>query len=388
MRILVAHNLYQQHGGEETVVAAETELLRAHGHEVELMTRDNREVPGMGRLALAVESHWSRRTAADLAERIRAKRPDVVHVHNTFPLLSPSVYWTARAAGVPVVKTLHNFRLLCIQGSMLRNGARCTECVDGAWLPGLEHRCYRDSFAQSAVATSVRVLHRAAGTYLRKVDAFIVMSRFAREMLTRSGIPAERLHVKPNFVPDADGPEMPRSGLLFVGRLTEEKGVGVLAALARAGVGAPLEVLGDGPMRHRLESVAGLTLHGRQPPARVSEAMRGAIALLLPSIVHEGCPMVVLEAFSRGLPVIASRLDPLPEFIEDGVTGLLFEPGDPADLGAKVRWALEHPREMARMGQAARETQRTRYTARWNHDALMAVYETARERAGGARRAA
>ena len=228
-RILIVHNSYRQYGGEDSVVDAELALLRDHGHEVELYLRHNDELGAMAKGHAALDALWSSRTSRDTSETIAIFHPDVIHVHNTFPLISPSLYWAAARADVPVVQTLHNFRLLCPQAMFLRNGNVCEDCLSRIPWRGVVRSCYRNSWKQSAVLTSMLVLHWAMGTWRQKVTRYIALNEFCRYKFIEGGLPPERIVVKPNFVhtshSDFDGP---REGFLFVGRLSEEKGVHTL----------------------------------------------------------------------------------------------------------------------------------------------------------------
>ncbi|MBC8058873.1 MAG: glycosyltransferase, partial [Rhizobiales bacterium] len=231
-RVLVVHNAYQQHGGEDGVVAAEIALLRRNGHEVGEMRRDNHEIETASRARVAVETLWSNQTHAQALALLERERPDVVHVHNTFPLISPSLYWACAKAGVPVVQTLHNFRLACPQAMFLREGKVCERCIGKAapW-PALVHGCYRESRVQTAVVVGMLALHRTLRTFERKVTRYIALNEFCRAKFIEAGLPAQRIAVKPNFV-DAARPQRLRArhGFLFVGRLSPEKGIDTLRA--------------------------------------------------------------------------------------------------------------------------------------------------------------
>jgi glycosyltransferase involved in cell wall biosynthesis len=228
-RVLLVHNAYQQRGGEDAVVEAEAALLREHGHEVTLYTRHNDEVQGSSRLALARDTLWSPRTGRDLQALIGQHRPDVVHVHNSFPLVSPSVYWAAARAGLPVVQTLHNFRLLCPQALLLREGRICEDCVGRVPWRAVQHGCYRGSAVQSAAVAGMLQLHRGLGTWQRKVTLYIALNAFCRDKFIEGGLPAERIRIKPNFIDLPAPAPQPREGFLFVGRFSLEKGLAVLA---------------------------------------------------------------------------------------------------------------------------------------------------------------
>ena len=377
MRVLLAHNAYQQRGGEDAVVDAEAELLRSRGHEVLEYRRHNDELAGTGRAQAAFGTLWSRRTVHDVAALLRAARPDVLHVHNTFPLISPSLYWAAADCGVPVVQTLHNFRLLCPQAMLLREGRVCESCVGRLPLAGVIHGCYRGSRVESGVLAGMLMLHRALGTWADKVHRYIALNEFCRAKFIEGGLPAARVVVKPNFVDLPRPPVGPRADLLYVGRLAAEKGVDVLARAAAALPAGCLRVAGSGPEQALLQDHAALVQLGALGGAQVVAEMQRALALVMPSICYENFPRTLVEAFACGLPVIASRLGAMAELVDDGVTGLWVSPGDAADLALKINWALDHPEQMAAMGQAARRVYEARYTADINYGQLMGVYRDA-----------
>lgn len=378
MRVLIVHNAYQQRGGEDAVVQAESDLLNSRGHEVTLFGRHNDDASRMPRASLALETLWSRPAARELERTLRAFAPHVVHVHNTFPLVSPSIYWAAAAARVPVVQTLHNFRLLCPQAMFLRDGKVCEDCLGRLPWRGAMHGCYRDSRAQSTVLASMLTLHRALGTWRHKVTRYIALNEFCRNKFIEGGLPHERIVVKPNFV-DLPAPALhDRNGFLFVGRLSVEKGVAVLAAAIAAQPEACVRVAGTGPDAYVLRAAhPKVEALGALAPEAVHDEMTRALALVLPSIWYENFPRTLVEAYACGLPVIASRLGALPELVDDGVTGLLVRPADAQDLARAMRWAMENPAEMARMGRNARARYEARFTGEHNHRQLTAIYEAA-----------
>ena len=378
LRVLVAHNAYQQPGGEDAAVEAEVSLLRAHGHAVEVYLRHNDELREMGALAAAKGTVWSARSEADLARLVASFRPDVVHVHNTFAMISPSVYVAVARGRVPLVQTLHNFRLLCLQAMFLRDGQVCEDCLGRSPWRGVLHRCYRGSVSQSAVLAAMIALHRAIGTYRTKVSRYIALSEFSRTKFVAGGLPRERIVVKSNFA-DAQvlDDEGPRSGGLFVGRLSPEKGTGVLARAAAGHQRAAVDVIGAGPERSALEAVSNLRLLGWQSREAIYARMREASYLVVPSVCYENFPLTVVEAFANGLPVIASRLGAMAELVRDGTTGLQFEAGNAVDLASKMAWAEAHPADMRGMGRAARQEYEMKYTPARNYEALMSIYEAA-----------
>ncbi len=372
------------------VLREESRLLESHGHVVIHYGRDNDELKGksgLGALAAARETVWSFPSHATLREILRKEKPSVAHFHNTFPLISPSAYYACAEARVPVVQTLHNYRLLCPAASFLRDGKVCELCLGRAvaW-PGVLHACYRGSRPATLATAAMLSVHRTLRTYREKVNVYIVLSEFARAKFIAGGLPADRIVVKSNFVADRSTRRASRGGYaLFVGRLSEEKGPRLLPTAWQAmETQIPLRLVGDGPLREQLRDaversrqVSRIELMGRRASDEVAALMAGARFLIAPSVWYEPFGMTVIEAYSCGLPVIASRIGALAEIVQDGVTGLHFNPGDAADLAAKVEWAWNHPDAMAVMGRAARREYEAKYTAETNYQMLMRIYEQA-----------
>ena len=383
-RILLIHNYYQQQGGEDQVFAAESAMLEEHGCRVFRYTVHNDRVKGMNLLALAQSTLWNKTIAGELRELIWKVRPDAVHFHNTFPIISPAAYYAAKAECVPVVQTLHNYRLLCPNAVFFRNDHACEDCVGKLvpW-PGILHACYRGSRADTGMTAGMLLVHRLLRTYSRMVDVYIALTDFARQKFVHGGLPAEKIAVKPNFVdPDPEIGEGQGGYALFVGRLSQEKGVNtLLAAWEKIGGKIPLKIIGDEPLAsHVAEAsrhISGVEWLGHKPRQFVLDLMKDAVALIFPSICYEGFPVTIVEAYSVGLPVIASNLGSMSSIIEHNRTGLHFQPGDPEDLAKQVEWIFGHPAELERMRQEARAEYEARYTAERNYEMLMEIYERA-----------
>lgn len=388
MKIVLVHNLYQQPGGEDVVFDSEKRLLEQAGHEVIPYVRSNtelRDASVVDRIAIVPRMLWSTHSHKEFAALLAKERPDIVHVHNTFIVISPSIHAACRQYGVPLVQTLHNFRLLCPAASFYRDGKICRECVDRTLLQSVRHGCYRNSRAATAGVALMLAAHRALHTWQKSITRFITLTEFARSRFIEAGLPPERLVVKPNFV-DHDPRERNSPGeyAIYVGRFMENKGLGILLkAWAQLPASYPLHIVGDGPERAALEAQArryqlsGITFRGRLTRAQTIAAVKGARFSIVPSTWYEGLPMCILEALACGTPVLCSKIGGLPEIVEDHVTGLHFTPGDASDAAKKAAWAWNHPEELVKMGHAARRKYEAHYTAEKNYSLLLRIYEEA-----------
>jgi glycosyltransferase involved in cell wall biosynthesis len=386
MKILLVHNSYQQPGGEDVVFNQERQLLECAGHEVLTYCRSNCEIAdysALKLLALAGQMTWARDTRREIASLLHRQKPDLVHIHNTFLMISPSIYSACKEAHIPVVQTLHNYRLLCPAAIFFRHGRVCEECLDHSLWRGVLHGCYRKSRAETSAVALMLAVHRWLGTWSEMVDCFIALSGFSRQKFIEGGIPAEKISVKPNFV-YADPGCRARSGkyALFIGRFSPEKRVlTLLAGWRRLQARIPLRIIGGGPEREGLEAhvkqsgLSDVCFLGQLPRDEVIVAVKGALFLLFTSEWYETFGMAIIEAFACGVPVICSRLGAMEEIVADGRTGLQFIAGDADDLAAKVEWAWAHPEEMAAMGRAARAEYEAKYTAERNYTLLMEVYQ-------------
>jgi glycosyltransferase involved in cell wall biosynthesis len=498
VKIFQVHNYYQQAGGEDAVVAAERAMLEEHGNIVVPFYKSNDAISGCGELDdeggisclkskvyglgslffTALKTIWNWETYREFRKLLQAEKPDVVHCHNTFPLISPSIYWACAKEGVPVVQTLHNYRLLCLNAFLFRitkkkqsaksmehrgelvadpnlkpivqnltpceAGAVCELCVHRSFKwPGIRYACYRGSRAGSLVVALMLFVHKMMGTRTKKITVYITLTEFQKQKMVEGGLPKEKIWVKPNFLQRSDvgsqasenteqkpKEESPTSDVspscgsfragsrsltsgqqcyaLFVGRLSPEKGCDVLirawslfeqkltfdAPPLISGYQKPqLFIVGDGPEREALENLAAhlkpkadslkpQNIHflGKKPKNKVLQLMRHAQFLVLPSVWYEGFPMTIVEAFSSGLPVVASDIGSMTSVIEDEQNGLLFSSGDCSDLAEKITWSFGHPEELRKMGRQARQAFETNYSAEENFDLLCAIYNEVMER--------
>ncbi|SEE82930.1 Glycosyltransferase involved in cell wall bisynthesis [Streptomyces sp. 3213] len=390
MHVLVVHNRYNsaQPSGENNVVDQEVELLRAAGHRVELFERRSDDIGArslLGKVAVPLLVPWNPAVRKELADRLRAERPDVVHVHNVFPLLSPAVLAACADAGVPAVATLHNYTQVCPPGTLQRDGRPCTECVGSTPLPAVRHGCYRNSsLATVPLAVSLSVNRKR---WWNGVERFLCISAAQRDVLVTSGMPAERLAVKHNFVPE---PDIRREGggeqLLYLGRLAEAKGVRLLMAAwdeiaAGGGVGVPLAVAGTGPLEKEVTAWAAgrddVRYVGLLDPAECRKAIARSVAVIAPSTWLEAFGLVVVEAMAAGVPTVAAGHGAFVELVEDGVTGLLHQPGDTASLASGIRRIAADPDRNREMGEAARRRYEQGFSPAVGLERLLEEYRTA-----------
>jgi glycosyltransferase involved in cell wall biosynthesis len=385
MEIVVAHNFYQQAGGEDACVAAEVAMLRSRGHSVTQYCLHNDSIDSMGHLQLACRTIWSQTSYRELRRLFQARRPQVAHFHNTFPLMSPAVYYAARAENVGVVQTLHNFRLTCVNALLFRDGNVCESCLGKAFAwQGVVRKCYRDSRSASTATAAMVAVHRVFGTWKNVIDAYIALSESSRCKIVQGGIAVDKVSVKPNFVYPDPGPGAGNGGYaVYVGRLSAEKGIETLLAAWRQLPDIPIKLIGNGPLAAAVREAAAnnRAIEWLQSMSRdaVYDLIGDAAFLVLPSRCYENFPRVVIEAYAKGTPVIASKLGAMEEIVDDGGTGLHFRPGDPDDLVAKVRAILAEPNRLQCMRALARRIFEQKFTAAINHEMLMAVYERARE---------
>jgi glycosyltransferase involved in cell wall biosynthesis len=394
VKILYAFNYYQQHGGENQWYHSEPELFASRGHEVSIYSRDNNELKNFSafqKAALFWRTSWSDETYQAIRKLIRDNRPDIIHVYNTLVLISPSIFHACRDEGTPVVQTLYNYRPVCPAGTLLRDHHICEECIEHSLWRSVRYACYRESHIQSAALALSVHRHRKLGTWRDCISAFIVPTPFMREKLAEGGLPIEKIAVKPNWHSPDPGARIGvgENTVLYVGRLTSEKGIDVLLRTWKAaspGTVPELRIIGDGALREQVAAFvtanpkANVQYLGRRSHDEVIDEVKRAGALVIPSLWYEAFPHTILEASACGVPIIASRIGTLPDVIDDKVTGLLFNPNDSADLADKIRALFSKSDSNAlreRLGCAAREKFLREYTADRAYELLTEVYAQA-----------
>jgi glycosyltransferase involved in cell wall biosynthesis len=389
MRILLVHSHYgaAAPSGENLVFALERDMLIRNGHEVKTYERfsDELRTKGtFGKLKGAMMTPWNRNAAREIAALIHQFRPEIVHAHNTFPMLSPAIFPAAR--GAARVLTLHNYRLQCAAAIPMRDGQPCTECIDlQSVCPALAHGCYRDSRVATAPLALSIALHNARGTWQRDIERFIALSDFQKELMARGGLPIDRIEVKPNFypgrpkrIPFTDRPER----IVFVGRISPEKGVKDLVDAWRLwGPNAPeLRIVGDGPLSKMLQRDAAdlpqVKFIGQVSNATAEAEIASSRLLVAPSRWFEGFPMVLREAFAYGVATAVSEIGPLPTIVSNA-RGAVFPAGAPEELSRCLQALWQDQRKVEGMAIASAKAFETRYAESKNYDELMAIYSRA-----------
>lgn len=386
MKILLINNFYQQPGGENSWFPKEKNLLKRFGHEVITYTRHNHEIRDFSlpeKLSLPIQAVWAKDSYEAISTIIRREKPEIAHFTNTFPLISPAAYYACQRNGVPVVQSLHNYRLMCPAATFYRNGRVCESCLSHQFpWPAIWHKCYRHSRAQTAVVSTMLTFHNIRQTWASQVNHFIALTQFSKQKFIQGGISPNQISVKPNFL-EADPGFVSREGTfaLFVGRLVPEKGLlTLLQAWSR--INFPLKIVGDGPLLPHLQDFLETNPHtieylGQLTKEQVIVLMFQARLLIIPSEWYEGLPMTLVEAFACGLPVLASRLGSLEELIQNGETGLHFTAGDRGDLTHQIQYALKNPNALATISKQARAVFEKHYTAEQNYQLLMEIYAQA-----------
>ncbi|MEJ3716764.1 glycosyltransferase family 4 protein [Paenibacillus polymyxa] len=389
-KVLIIHNFYQQSGGEDKVVEQESAMLRSRGIETEhyYVHNDSIQSKGLANMAkLAVEATWSFPEFKRIKELLLRVKPDVVHVHNFFPVISPSVYHACERLGIPVVQTLHNYRLICPAATFMRGNEVCEKCLHGTLLHSIRHGCYRGSQLQTIPVAAMIKFNELIGTWQHKVSRYIALTEFARDKFAESGIPLDRIAVKPNFVhhQTVKAKYDPNDRyLLFVGRISAEKGVRNLlqawSQLEDRG-GLRLVIIGDGPEKAKLAAAhqqEDIRFLGKQDGDTVLDCMSRAMYVMVPSIWYEGFPMTIVESYSVGTPVLCSRIGALEEVVEDGVTGFHFQHDDLENIKTVIRRAVAYE-NYAAMRQKVAQNYAAHYTEEVNVKQLLAIYSEAME---------
>lgn len=385
VKVLIIHNFYRSSApsGEDSVFQNEKTLLSGKGVDVVTYEMFNDKIDTSSfahRARLALNTAWSNDTYQAVEHLIKQTKPDIAHFHNTFPQISPSAYAACRNNGVPVVQTLHNFRLICPGGLLLRDGRPCEDCVGTNLLPALRYRCYRGSLPATGALVWMLLRNRWHGTYTTLVNRYIALTEFAASRLIAGGLPKDHISIKPNFTPGVPAAGPGDGGYaVYVGRLSAEKGVRTLISAWKRLPEVPLKILGDGPLRQELERLVAIQklpveFLGFCDRTTIVNVVGRAAIQIIPSEWYETFGLAVIEAYACGTPVVVSRIGSLDEIVREGETGVKFEAGDADALARTVRQLLGDPTQLFAMRKKARAAFLANYTPERNFQLLMDIY--------------
>lgn len=391
MKVLIVHNFYQSFSpsGEDIVFQSEKKLLKNAGIEVVTFEKHNDEIVKFTlhrKINLSFDLIWSFKTYKELQNLIIKEKPDIVHFHNLFYLISPSAYYVCKKFGIRVVQTLHNFRFFCVNGLLMRNSRICEDCVGKIPWRGFFYGCFRGSRAFSLPIFLMDTFHRALKTWSKKVDAYIVLTNFTKAKFIECGLPKEKIFVKPNFILNPPEANYSNKGyVLFMGRISKEKGLRILLAAVKQlqSTSMPnisLKIVGDGKDIEQSkkfihdENIKNVEWCGNRGHGEALDILKNAAMVVMPSIWHETFSMVIIEAFACGKLVIASKTKVFMELIEDGKTGLMFDIGDVKGLSKKIEWAYENNSACMEIAKNARKEFEEKYTEKKNYEMLTGIY--------------
>ena len=381
MKILLIHNKYQQKGGEDSVFENELSLLQKYGHMVDKLIFDNNQIKSAkDKLKVGLYGIYNPESAKILENKINSFKPDIIHVHNFFPIASPSIFFTAKKFNIPVVMTLHNYRLICPNALLFRDGNICEECIDKFFpYPGIIHKCYRNSLMQTLSLSLITSIHRYIKTWHSKVNKFITLTNFQKNKFLSSSIniPEKKFIVKPNFSEDfGEGYQNRENYFLYVGRLSQEKGITTMLK-AFEGTDFNLTIVGDGNLKNEVIKYAkknkNIKYLGYKPKKEITILLKKSKALVFPSECYEGFPTALVEALSTGTPIITSNIGSQAEIVKDKHLGLHFEVGDFIDLRKKIAKFSEKNDKI--LYKNARNEYLEKYTPEKNYEKLINIYK-------------
>lgn len=384
MKILIIHNHYLESGGEDSVVSAEIDMLRYFGEQVILYERSNDEINTLSfrrKIYFALKDiMWSNKTYHDIKQIIFNEKPDIAHIHNPFIMMSPSLYYALKEENIPIVQTLHNYRLFCLNGLFYRKGKICQLCKGRNYLPALMHKCWRGSFLATKVFIRMLESYKKLKVFEEKVQRFIVLSKFSKSKFIKAGLCPEKIDIKPNFVDVKTDKRIDFDNYaLYIGRLVDYKGVNtLLKAYELLGSSYHLIIIGDGPLyikiKHQTRNYTNIEVFGCLAHGKAMEYLRKCAFLIFPSECYENMPRTIIESYAWGVPVLASNIGVVRELVQEGITGFLFKPGDSLDLANKIKYMSKNRVFLEEMGGNALEVCRQNYSQEKNYQILIDVY--------------
>jgi len=385
LKILQLHNSYIYKGGEDVVVELENNLLTEYGHSVFQLKRENKkEIRNfVDKFTIAKNLSYSNYSKELVDKEIKKIRPNIVHVHNFFPLWTTSIFDACIDNNIPIVLTLHNYRTICANGLFFRENKVCEKCLNHSSYYSVLYGCYQNSRFKSIPVAKMITNNRKKNIWESKINRFIVFTNFAKKKYIQANFPKSKISVKPNYNPTQILPTTINKDLkkncIYVGRISEEKGITALLK-AWENINFPLKIFGDGPIKHLInKNQANITFLGNQPKNIIIAEMQLAKFLIFPTECYEGFPMTILESFASGLPVLASNIGSISEIIKNKYNGILFKPGNIIDLREKINWILSNPDECEKITQNALKEFSIKYSKEKNYELLIKIYKEAME---------
>ena len=379
MKIVQIHNFYRQAGGEDIVVAEEKKMLIQNGHEVISYYENNNDIEQYSiieKLNLFSHLHFNAKSYEKCLAFLTENKPDICHVHNTLHIISPAIFKACKATNTPVVQTLHNYRSICVNGMLTKNNVPCEACLGKSAYRAVKSKCYRNSYLQTFALARMIEKNKQNKLMQNDIDAFICFTTFAKNKFIEQGIPAHKLHIKPNFLNLTNSAnDQKKPYLIFVGRLDETKGAHLLIELTK-NVKIPIYVIGEGPLEKELKKHVGLNLLGKLPHEDTLKFISGSQALLQLSIVYEGMPLTIIEAFANYTPIVASNLGAMASMIHDDENGLLFEPNNANHIIEKLNLLLSDSELADRLATNGFQAYQNLYNATTNYKSLNAIYQS------------
>ena len=387
MKVLQVHNFYRTPGGECSVVNAERALLKHYGHEVVPYYRDSRDIDKLGMLAKVhtlLRVPCNKKVEKDLVSTVHDERPDVAHVHNIFPMLTAAVYKALKSCSVPVVQTVHNFRFLCPNGQFYVHNHICEACQERGYFSAVKNRCMQDSFLVSSVYAIAIARAWKSGVLPNNIDRFITLNKFFARRLIDAGVPSSRIQILGNYVSEISESIYPKQNyVLYLGRLSREKGLRTLLDAWERIDGAVLKIAGRGPLKAEIETIANrigrekVQVLGHVAGDAKRDLIKSAICLVVPSEWYENFPISIVESMAYGTPVVASQIGGLPDLVKHGVTGLLFEPGNSAELKAVLRTLISDSSLVSRLAESALSAAKESLGSQRHYNGLIDIYHQA-----------
>ena len=379
MKVLIVHNFYKIRAGEYSVLKNEIKLLKDNGNEVITFYKDNKNIKSFySKVIYFLRIVYSKNIFKEFDYYLKQNKPDVIHVHNFFPIMTPAIFFAAQKNNIPIVHTLHNYRLICPTSTLMHNNRIYEKSIINGSFSTIIDKVYRNSYLGTFALARMISYHKKYNTWDTQVDKFIALTNFSKSKFIEANFLIDKIEIKSNFVFDMYDPESDKKEYaLFIGRISEEKGIRCLIK-AWEKIDYKLIIVGTGPLENfvKRQLNENIIFLGKQNKEEIRVLMNAASFLIIPSIWYEGFPMVILEAYSAGLPVLGSRIGSIEEVVLDNITGLHFKPNDSRDIVKKVNRIIKDRELLKKISKNSRKEYLEKYTPSKNYDILINIYNS------------